>query len=155
MQAAPYYPGSCGRCFEVKCRPAQVTSASGNVNLDRSDACLDPNKSIIIQIVDTCPCNGNEQWCCGDQPHFDLGRETFRRVRKKSRRGGKLKEGKLQSGEYYSYARLNMYFCVLFCSLQSLEKVSLVYHGGLFLALQSKIIAALPHRKLPKNSTKT
>lgn len=64
---SPLYPGSCGRCFELKCRGIQAISADGSVNLNRTDACYDQNKTIIIKIVDTCPCHGNEKWAM----HFD------------------------------------------------------------------------------------
>lgn len=75
------YPNSCGRCFELKCRPAEINSADGQVkHLDRTNACLDQNKSIVIQVVDTCPCSDNKAWCCGDTPHFDLGEYTFRKL---------------------------------------------------------------------------
>jgi expansin (peptidoglycan-binding protein) len=30
-------------------------------------------KEIEVMIVDLCPVQGNEQWCSGDKPHFDLG----------------------------------------------------------------------------------
>jgi expansin (peptidoglycan-binding protein) len=30
-------------------------------------------KEIEVMIVDLCPVEGNEQWCSGDLPHFDLG----------------------------------------------------------------------------------
>ncbi|PRW57356.1 sorting nexin 2B [Chlorella sorokiniana] len=81
--------GSCGRCYELKCRGIQARSADGSVDLDRSDACYDTSKRIIIKIVDTCPCQGNEasgaggwKWCCGDAGlvHFDLSDGAFRRL---------------------------------------------------------------------------
>ncbi|GAB4824145.1 hypothetical protein N2152v2_011191 [Parachlorella kessleri] len=74
------YNTSCGRCYEVKCRGIQAISADGSVNLDRQDACYDTSKSIVIKIVDTCPCHGNEKWCCGDMDHFDLGAGAFARL---------------------------------------------------------------------------
>lgn len=93
------YASSCGRCFEVKCRGTQITSGDGSVNVDRSTACIDENKSIIIKIVDTCPCNGNEKWCCGDQNHFDLGQKAFEKA--------SLMEKNIDSsahlGVFYSY----------------------------------------------------
>jgi expansin len=33
-------------------------------------------KEIQVMIVDLCPKQGNEQWCSGDLPHFDLGGAT-------------------------------------------------------------------------------
>lgn len=74
------YGGSCGRCYEVKCRGIQAISADGVVNLPRYDACYNTSKSIVVKIVDTCPCNGNEKWCCGDMDHLDLGKEAFGRL---------------------------------------------------------------------------
>lgn len=62
----PEFNSSCGRCYEIKCRGIQAISADGSVNLNRYDACFDTSKSVVIKIVDTCPCHGNEQWCCGD-----------------------------------------------------------------------------------------
>jgi expansin (peptidoglycan-binding protein) len=34
------------------------------------------SKEIQVMIVDLCPKQGNEQWCSGDLPHFDLGGAT-------------------------------------------------------------------------------
>lgn len=83
MQTMNEYPSSCGRCFELKCRPAEINSADGQVKrLNQTKACLDENKSIVIQVVDTCPCSDNKAWCCGDTPHFDLGEHTFKKVSK-------------------------------------------------------------------------
>lgn len=76
----PEYPGSCGRCFEIKCRGFQAVSADGSINLNRYNACYDTNHSIIIKVTDTCPCDGNANWCCGDMPHFDLGIDAFSRL---------------------------------------------------------------------------
>ena len=94
----PDYRGSCGRCYEIKCRGIQAISADGSVNLDRSDACLDTTTSIIIKIVDTCPCNGNEKWCCGDMPHFDLSDRAFQRVSR--REGGCVGVGGVSGKEH-------------------------------------------------------
>jgi hypothetical protein len=33
-------------------------------------------KQIQVMVVDLCPVKGNEQWCSGDLPHFDLGGST-------------------------------------------------------------------------------
>lgn len=79
-QVMPEYPGSCGRCFEIKCRGFQAVSADGSINLNRYNACYDTNHSIIIKVTDTCPCDGNANWCCGDMPHFDLGIDAFSRL---------------------------------------------------------------------------
>ena len=80
-QTSPYFNSSCGSCFEVRCRPAFVRSASGSFAFDRSNACRNTSASIIIKIVDECICDGNREWCCGDQPHLDLSVGAFNRVR--------------------------------------------------------------------------
>lgn len=83
----PMYSHSCGLCFEIKCRGIQAVAADGSVDLDRYDACYNTNETIVIKIVDTCPCVGNEQWCCGGDPkvkdivdHLDLSKEAFGRL---------------------------------------------------------------------------
>lgn len=82
------YYNSCGRCFEVKCRPAVMYDKRGN-KLDRMDACHDPNKIITVTITDTCPCYdpstylnqvNNERWCCGDREHLDLSNPAFAKL---------------------------------------------------------------------------
>ncbi|KAL4422664.1 hypothetical protein ABPG75_008861 [Micractinium tetrahymenae] len=77
---SPDYNSSCGRCYELKCRGIQATAADGSESWDRHDACYDTSKTIVIKIVDTCPCKGNEKWCCGDMPHFDLGNKAFAKL---------------------------------------------------------------------------
>ncbi|KAL4859717.1 5'-3' exoribonuclease 2 [Chlorella vulgaris] len=64
--ASPQFPGS----------------ADGSVNLDRSNACYDTVSRIVVKVVDTCPCVGNEKWCCGDSglQHFDLAAGAFARL---------------------------------------------------------------------------
>lgn len=78
----PDYNTSCGRCYELRCRGIFAVAADGSERWDRSDACH-PNatqQSIVIKVVDTCPCKGNEKWCCGDMPHFDLSARAFARL---------------------------------------------------------------------------
>lgn len=48
------YAGSCGRCYEVACRPGSFKDGYGS-NLDRSGACKSGAK-VIVTITDTCPC---------------------------------------------------------------------------------------------------
>ena len=54
--------------------------------MDRSNACFDESKSVIITIADACPCRypnneySNQRWCCGDMNHVDLSREAFEQV---------------------------------------------------------------------------
>ena len=40
--------------------PCLPCSADGSVDLDRSDACYDTTTRVVVKIVDTCPCKGNE-----------------------------------------------------------------------------------------------
>lgn len=65
------HSGSCGRCYEVKCEPMTIKDNWGN-QIERSEACYDPNKVILVTITDTCPCSSNSRWCCGDSDHLDL-----------------------------------------------------------------------------------
>lgn len=76
----PDFRGSCGLCYEVKCRGIRAISSSGQVNLPREDACYNESMSIIVKVVDTCPCSGNEEWCCGDMDHLDLSEQAFGRL---------------------------------------------------------------------------
>jgi hypothetical protein len=71
--ASDQYPGSCGRCYEVKCRGIRARSADGSVDLDRSDACHDTTTRIHVKVVDTCPCVGNEKWCVGGKMTLEGG----------------------------------------------------------------------------------
>jgi len=48
------YAGSCGRCYEVACRPGAFKDGYGS-NLDRSGSCKSGAK-VIVTITDTCPC---------------------------------------------------------------------------------------------------
>lgn len=73
--ANPTYGGSCGRCYEIKCAPMIFKDGLNNT-VDRTNACFN-DKTIVVRIVDTCPCNypknptSNKRWCCGDMTHFD------------------------------------------------------------------------------------
>ncbi|KAF6262467.1 RlpA-like double-psi beta-barrel-protein domain-containing protein-containing protein [Scenedesmus sp. NREL 46B-D3] len=66
--SAPDYKGSCGRCYEVACRPTQG------------------QKSVIVTVTDTCPCHypsnaySNKRWCCGDEYHMDLSKYAYEKV---------------------------------------------------------------------------
>ena len=53
--ADPAFPGSCGRCYEVRCKPYTITDGYG-ASFDRSDACKDPSQSVVVRTVDNCPC---------------------------------------------------------------------------------------------------
>jgi len=61
---------ACGQCFEVKC--------TGSAYL--ANACV--NGSVIVEVTDQCPCDGNAQWCCGDAVHFDLSAGAFGKIAK-------------------------------------------------------------------------
>ncbi|PNW70515.1 hypothetical protein CHLRE_17g723100v5 [Chlamydomonas reinhardtii] len=82
------YSGSCGRCYEVKCDPASFNDGYGQW-LDRSNVCRDPDRSVIVQVVDSCPCNyptnaySNRRWCCGDMYHLDLSTWAFEKLAEK------------------------------------------------------------------------
>lgn len=46
--------GSCGRCYEVACRPAHIRDGYGN-DMDRTGTCKGTN-TVTVRITDTCPC---------------------------------------------------------------------------------------------------
>lgn len=66
------YSQGCGRCIEIKCNPSTFRDNYGE-SLKRNSVCYDPEASVVVQIVDTCPCQysansySNKRWCCGDQ----------------------------------------------------------------------------------------
>eukprot|EP00486_Rosalina_sp_Unknown_P004210 CAMPEP_0201570868 /NCGR_PEP_ID=MMETSP0190_2-20130828/13314_1 /ASSEMBLY_ACC=CAM_ASM_000263 /TAXON_ID=37353 /ORGANISM="Rosalina sp." /LENGTH=270 /DNA_ID=CAMNT_0047994871 /DNA_START=31 /DNA_END=843 /DNA_ORIENTATION=- len=63
---------ACGGCFEIMCvGPWDQTYCPG------SAGCKTPNASVIIEVTDECPVQGNEQWCSGDITHFDLSQHAF------------------------------------------------------------------------------
>lgn len=61
------YPLPCRRCLEVKCDPGSVKDNYGGV-FDRNHVCYDASESVIVQVVDDCPCNypknaySNRRW---------------------------------------------------------------------------------------------
>lgn len=71
------YHGSCGRCYEVRCKPMVFKDNYGNT-LDRRDACKDPSLVLEMTVTDTCPCHyptnlySNKRWCCMDMDHLDI-----------------------------------------------------------------------------------
>jgi len=79
------FDSSCGKCFQVKCRPASFTDGYGQF-LDRSGVCYDESKVVTIRITDACPCHypnnaySNKRWCCGDMPHIDLSDVAFAKL---------------------------------------------------------------------------
>ncbi|KAG1671486.1 hypothetical protein FOA52_003144 [Chlamydomonas sp. UWO 241] len=129
------YPGSCGRCYEVRCINGLVDESPGNpvsiedglfngdpmrpylanisegvrdsngrewpgnsaeANGRLSVKCWDAGKVIRVAIADSCPCTqvlkdgdpgvkpGGEtrtqQWCCGNEQHFDLSYWAFEQL---------------------------------------------------------------------------
>ena len=65
------------KCKEVKCKNFNFNDGYGSF-LDRSSVCFDENKSVVVMVTDTCPCDyaanaySNKRWCCGDMYHLDL-----------------------------------------------------------------------------------
>lgn len=47
------YGGSCGKCKEVKCRPASFKDGYG-AWLERNSICYNPEASVVVMVVDTC-----------------------------------------------------------------------------------------------------
>lgn len=55
---------SCRRCYEVKCDPGSVRDNYGGV-FDRSHMCYDTSESVVVQVIDSCPCEwGGSVWAC-------------------------------------------------------------------------------------------
>eukprot|EP00887_Chlorella_sp_A99_P004291 scaffold15.g4291.t1 len=77
--------GSCGRCYEIKCNPGLFKDGYGT-QLDRTTVCRDTAASVVITIVDACPCYyssnaySNKRWCCGDMDHFDISVWSFEKL---------------------------------------------------------------------------
>ena len=55
----------------------RTTGPWAKIELPREAACrLDVE--VVVKITDTCPCRGNEQWCCGKPgDHLDLSNHAF------------------------------------------------------------------------------
>jgi hypothetical protein len=81
----PDYKNSCGKCREIKCKPIDFKDGYGQW-LHRKDVCHDPDASVVVTIVDTCPCSypgnwySNKRWCCGDMYHIDVSIWTFEKL---------------------------------------------------------------------------
>ncbi|KAG1667547.1 hypothetical protein FOA52_014627 [Chlamydomonas sp. UWO 241] len=81
----PGYLDSCGKCFEVQCE-ATTTSDGYGESMDRREACRDTSASVIVRVVDTCPCVyppnawSNRRWCCGERDHMDLSVWAFEKL---------------------------------------------------------------------------
>lgn len=50
----PLRAGSCGRCYEVACRPTTVRDGYGD-SLDRQGSCK-RGARVTVTVTDTCPC---------------------------------------------------------------------------------------------------
>lgn len=81
----PEFIGSCGRCYEVRCDPVVFQDGYG-ASIDRTSVCYDPEASVVITVVDACPCSypgnyySNKRWCCGDKDHFDISVWAFEKL---------------------------------------------------------------------------
>ena len=65
-----YQNGSvCGRCYEVLC--------IDDWHENTKNCCHENGGSITVQIVDQCPIDTNEEYCSGDEDHFDLSYDAF------------------------------------------------------------------------------
>eukprot|EP00483_Globobulimina_turgida_P002067 UN02069 len=62
---------ACGGCYEIMC------VAPWDQTYCPNSGCLKANASVIIEVTDECPVQGNEQWCSGDITHFDLSQHAF------------------------------------------------------------------------------
>eukprot|EP01025_Chloroclados_australasicus_P003402 TRINITY_DN107_c1_g1_i1.p2 TRINITY_DN107_c1_g1~~TRINITY_DN107_c1_g1_i1.p2 ORF type:complete len:394 (-),score=54.81 TRINITY_DN107_c1_g1_i1:3929-5110(-) len=77
--------GACGTCYEVKCHGVTFEDIHGNV-LDRTNICYNSEASVVVRVVDACPCNdvnnyySNNRWCCGDIDHLDLSIWAFEKL---------------------------------------------------------------------------
>eukprot|EP00878_Enallax_costatus_P000654 GHUV01000760.1.p1 GENE.GHUV01000760.1~~GHUV01000760.1.p1 ORF type:complete len:218 (+),score=35.21 GHUV01000760.1:224-877(+) len=83
--AAWDYSNSCGKCKEVKCKNMWFKDGYGQ-QLDRSNVCFDQAASVVVTIVDTCPCSypgnyySNKRWCCGDMYHMDISLWSYEKL---------------------------------------------------------------------------
>jgi len=57
----------CGACFEVSC--------TSQWNSSDTSWCKD--QTVVVQVADECPVQGNEKYCSGDIVHFDLSSQAF------------------------------------------------------------------------------
>ena len=64
-------PPTAQNSYEVACRNAAFTDGYG-ASIERNDACRDESQSVVVKVVDNCPCSypgnafSNKRWCCGD-----------------------------------------------------------------------------------------
>jgi hypothetical protein len=83
---------SCGKCFEISCKNEVITDGYGQ-QIDLTGSCFDESKSLVVRIVDACPCQyasnaySNKRWCCQDNGagdmHTDLSVWAFERLARK------------------------------------------------------------------------
>ncbi|KIZ06273.1 hypothetical protein MNEG_1676 [Monoraphidium neglectum] len=78
LTQAKDYSGSCGKCKEVRCKHFNFK--------DGSSTCYDTTASVVVMVVDTCPCYyptnyfSNKRWCCGDMYHMDISVWAFEKL---------------------------------------------------------------------------
>jgi hypothetical protein len=60
------FEGSCGRCLEVACRNVDFHDGYGAVQ-QRSGACYDETRSIVVKIVDRCAGSAHAALACSPQ----------------------------------------------------------------------------------------
>ncbi|GFR49513.1 hypothetical protein Agub_g11554 [Astrephomene gubernaculifera] len=79
------YPDSCGLCYEVACDSTWTSDNYGS-SFDRTASCYDTDASLVVRIVDVCPCQypsnayNNKRWCCGDRDHLDMSIWAFEKL---------------------------------------------------------------------------
>ena len=70
------FAGSCGSCFEVRCREEAYTD--GNGRQYDGKVCHNTTESVVVRTVDACPCHypanasSNKKWCCMDSGAGDM-----------------------------------------------------------------------------------
>jgi hypothetical protein len=90
-QSSPF-AGSCGKCFELKCRQEPYTDGYDNW-FDNSNQCHNTSESLVARVVDACPCDypgnaySNKRWCCQDKGagdmHADISVWAFEKLGRK------------------------------------------------------------------------
>jgi hypothetical protein len=86
------FAGSCGKCFEIKCRQESYTDGYSNY-FDNAGQCHNTSESLVARVVDACPCDypsnqySNKRWCCQDKGaggmHADLSVWAFEKLGRK------------------------------------------------------------------------
>ena len=72
---------TCGRCFEVACKPAGTyTHPDDN---DTHGGYCRTDQSVVVEVIDACPHNHqyNTYWCTDQRPdHIDISCSAFREL---------------------------------------------------------------------------